>query len=82
MTMRIGLGFLIQIVALISAAIIEMVRYRVVRNVGLVDAFNAAGPDADPLDPKFIEPMRCANTYGSTSSPRLFLHWRDAAFIL
>lgn len=58
MTMRIGLGFFIQILALISAAVIEMVRYRMVRSSGLVDAFLAAGPDADPLDPKFTEPMR------------------------
>lgn len=58
MTFRIGLGFVIQIVALVSAALIEMARYRVVRNVGLVDKFNAAGPEADPLDPAYIEPMR------------------------
>jgi hypothetical protein len=58
MTMRIGLGFFIQILALISAAVIEMVRYRMVRSSGLVDAFLAAGPDADPLDPKYTEPMR------------------------
>ncbi len=58
MTMRIGIGFVFQIIALISAAIIEMARYRVVRNVGLVDAFKAAGPNADPLDPKYTEAIR------------------------
>jgi len=61
MTMRIGLGFLIQISALVSAAIIEMVRYKMVRNIGLVQAFKDAGPKADPLDPAFTEPMRWVN---------------------
>jgi hypothetical protein len=55
---RIGLGFFVQILALISAAIIEMSRYKLVRSSGLVDKFIAAGPDADPLDPKFTQPMR------------------------
>lgn len=58
MTMRIGLGFFIQILALVSAAIIEMVRYRMVRNLGLPEKFLAAGPKADPLDPAYTEPMR------------------------
>lgn len=43
MTMRIGMGFFIQILALVSAAIIEMIRYRVVRSSGIVDAFLAQG---------------------------------------
>lgn len=43
MTMRIGIGFFVQILALVSAAIIEMIRYRVVRSSGIVDAFLAAG---------------------------------------
>lgn len=57
MTFRIGLGFFVQILALISAALIEMSRYKLVRSSGLVDKFIAAGPDADPLDPKFTQPM-------------------------
>jgi hypothetical protein len=55
---RIGLGFFVQILALISAALIEMARYKLVRQTGLVDRFLAAGPDADPLDPQFTQPMR------------------------
>lgn len=55
---RIGLGFFVLILALISAALIEMSRYKLVRQIGLVDRFLAAGPDADPLDPKFTQPMR------------------------
>lgn len=58
MTMRIGLGFVIQILALLSAGLIEMARYKMVRNIGLVAKFEAAGPDADPLAPEFTEPMR------------------------
>lgn len=58
MTMRIAIGFVIQIIALLSAGIIELLRYKMVRDSGLVAAFIAAGPDADPLDPKFTEPMR------------------------
>lgn len=58
MTMRIGLGFGIQILALVSAALIEMARYRMVRSSGLVAKFEAAGPGADPLDPAYTEPMR------------------------
>lgn len=58
MTFRIGLGFFLQILALISAALIEMARYKLVRNIGLVDKFIAAGPDADPMDPAFTQPMR------------------------
>uniref|UniRef100_A0A383VGU9 Major facilitator superfamily (MFS) profile domain-containing protein n=1 Tax=Tetradesmus obliquus TaxID=3088 RepID=A0A383VGU9_TETOB len=57
MTFRIGLGFFVLILALISAALIEMSRYKLVRQIGLVDTFLAAGPDADPLDPKFTQPM-------------------------
>jgi hypothetical protein len=48
----------VQILALISAALIEMARYKLVRQTGLVDKFLAAGPDADPLDPAFTQPMR------------------------
>lgn len=58
MSCRIGLGFFVQILALVSAALIEMARYKLVRRVGLVDKFLAAGPDADPLAPEFIQPMR------------------------
>jgi hypothetical protein len=58
MTMRIGLGFGIQIVALLSAGFIELARYRVIRSSGVLAAFEAAGPGADPLDPKFTQPMR------------------------
>jgi hypothetical protein len=46
------------VLALVSAALIEMYRYRVVRQSGLLDRFLAAGPDADPLDPLFTQPMR------------------------
>ena len=59
MTFRIGTGFFVLILALVSAALIEMMRYRMVRSTGLVDRFLAAGPGADPLDPAFVEPMRC-----------------------
>lgn len=59
MTMRIGLGFVIQIVALLSAGFIELARYRVVRSSGVLAAFEKAGPTADPLDPAYMEPMRC-----------------------
>lgn len=64
MTMRIAIGFVIQIIALLSAGIIELLRYKMVRDSGLVAAFIAAGPDADPLDPKFTEPMRCVGWAG------------------
>lgn len=57
MTTRIGLGFAIQILALVSAALIETARYKLVRSSGLIDKFLAAGPDADPLDPAFRQPM-------------------------
>eukprot|EP00775_Hariotina_reticulata_P010432 gene10432-10590_t len=57
MTARIGLGFFVQILALVSAALIEMSRYKLIRRIGLVDRFIAAGPDADPLDPEFTQPM-------------------------
>ncbi|KAF6260843.1 POT family-domain-containing protein [Scenedesmus sp. NREL 46B-D3] len=57
LTCRIGLGFGIQVLALVSAALIEMARYRVVRQSGLVDRFLDAGPEADPLDPLFTQPM-------------------------
>ncbi|WIA14658.1 hypothetical protein OEZ85_003160 [Tetradesmus obliquus] len=56
-TWRIGLGFAIQVLALVSAALIEMARYRVVRESGLLERFLAAGPEADPLDPLFTQPM-------------------------
>lgn len=59
MTFRIGTGFFVLILALVSAALIEMMRYRMVRSTGLVDRFLAAGSGADPLDPAFVEPMRC-----------------------
>ena len=59
MTMRIGLGFAIQIVALLSAGFIELARYRVIRTSGVLAAFEKAGPKADPLDPAFTQPMRC-----------------------
>lgn len=49
---------LAQVLALVSAAAIETARYKVVRRAGLVEKFNAAGPDADPLDPQFRQPMR------------------------
>jgi hypothetical protein len=58
MVNRIGLGLVIQILALISAALVEMARYKVVAAAGLVQKFEAAGPDADPLDPAFTQPMR------------------------
>lgn len=48
----------IQVLALVSAALIEMARYRVVREAGVVERFLAAGPDANPLDPQFRHPMR------------------------
>lgn len=57
MTTRIGIGFALQIVALSSAALIEMARYRTIRAAGLREAFEAAGPGADPLDPAFMQPM-------------------------
>ncbi|KAF8073093.1 NPF8.3 [Scenedesmus sp. PABB004] len=57
MTMRIGIGFFVQILALVSAALIEMARYRLVKRVGLIARFEAAGPDADPLAPEFVQPM-------------------------
>jgi peptide/histidine transporter 3/4 len=57
MTMRIGLGFAIQIVALLSAGFIELARYRVIRSSGVLAAFEKAGPGADPLDPAFVQPM-------------------------
>lgn len=41
MTTRIGLGFLLELLALASAAIIEMVRLRLIRNAGLIDKWNA-----------------------------------------
>jgi hypothetical protein len=47
-----------QVLALVSAALIEMYRYRVVRQSGLLERFLAAGPEADPLDPLFTQPMR------------------------
>jgi hypothetical protein len=58
MTVRIGAGFAIQIVALVSAGLIELARYRL--SAGVRAAFEAAGPGADPLDPAFTQPMRCA----------------------
>lgn len=58
MTARIGLGFFVQACALVSAALIEMARYRLIKRIGLVDKFIAAGPDADYMDPEFIQPMR------------------------
>lgn len=75
MTMRIAIGFFIQIVALLSAGIIELVRYKMVRDSGLVTAFIAAGPDADPLDPKFTEPMRWVDTRGLLGYCSCF-HWQ------
>lgn len=58
MTMRIGLGFAIQIVALLSAGFIELARYKVIKSSGVLSAFEKAGPGADPLDPQFTQPMR------------------------
>jgi hypothetical protein len=58
MTMRIGLGFAIQVVALLSAGFIELARYRIIRSSGVLAAFEKAGPGADPLDPAFTQPMR------------------------
>jgi hypothetical protein len=60
MTMRIGLGFAIQIVALMSAGFIELARYKVIKGSGVLSAFEKAGPGADPLDPQFTQPMRYA----------------------
>jgi hypothetical protein len=51
-----GLGFVIQIIALVSAGLIELARYRA--STGVRAAFEAAGPGADPLEPRFTQPMR------------------------
>lgn len=64
MTTRIGLGFVIQIAALCSAALIEGARYKVVAAAGLREKFEAAGPGVDPLDPQFMQPMRCVCARG------------------
>eukprot|EP00879_Flechtneria_rotunda_P000926 GHRR01001055.1.p1 GENE.GHRR01001055.1~~GHRR01001055.1.p1 ORF type:complete len:523 (+),score=105.75 GHRR01001055.1:1216-2784(+) len=57
MTLRIGLGFVIQIMALVSAALIEMARYKLVQSKGLVAKFNAGGATADAMNPAYTEPM-------------------------
>jgi hypothetical protein len=54
---------LLQVLALVSAALIEMARYRVVRESGVLERFVAAGPEADPLDPLFTQPMRCEECF-------------------
>lgn len=70
MTVRIGIGFVVQIAALVAAALIEMARYQAVSAAGVREAFVAAGPDADPLHPDFRHPMRCAAV--CTTAPHAF----------
>ncbi|KAI8464338.1 MAG: POT family-domain-containing protein [Monoraphidium minutum] len=60
MTSRIGLGFIVQLLALLSAGFIELARYRMIRNDGLVDrwaAASAADPKLDYTDPAFTQTM-------------------------
>lgn len=61
MTLRIGIGFVVQLAALTVAALIEMARYRAISAAGLRESFAAAGPDADMLDAAFQHPMRCGS---------------------
>lgn len=57
---RIGFGIVLQIIALLSAGLIETARYRVVAREGLAEKFAAAravDPGKIPSDPEFTIPM-------------------------
>ncbi|KAI8467277.1 MAG: POT family-domain-containing protein [Monoraphidium minutum] len=57
---RIGAGFIVAILALLSAGFIEMARYRVVRSSGLVSRWEeaaAADPSVDYSEARFVQPM-------------------------
>jgi solute carrier family 15 (peptide/histidine transporter), member 3/4 len=59
-TQRIGAGFFIAILALLSAGIIETVRYRQaapVRALYEADGGDSSSSSPDPLDPKYAQPM-------------------------
>lgn len=59
-TQRIGAGFFIEILALISAGVIESVRYKQaapIRGLYEADGGTATSSSPDPLDPKFTQPM-------------------------
>jgi peptide/histidine transporter 3/4 len=61
-TQRIGGGFFIQILALLSAGAVETARYRQSAGVRALFESDGGGPEAteaspDPLDPKYTQPM-------------------------
>jgi len=58
MTTRIGIGFIVAILALASAALIEMGRYKIVEQASLKEKWEAdTNPDKSPTDPQYTEPM-------------------------
>ena len=58
MVKRIGIGFVLEALALLSAGLIETARYKLVQNVGLIDAWNAnTAPDKEYTDVAYTEPM-------------------------
>lgn len=59
-TQRIGTGFFVEILALVSAGVIESVRYKQSAPVRALYESDGGGPDTstpDPLDPKYSQPM-------------------------
>jgi dipeptide/tripeptide permease len=59
-TQRIGAGFFIAILALVSAGVIESIRYRQAVPIRALYEADGGGPDTsspDPLDAKYAQPM-------------------------
>ncbi|KIZ04318.1 hypothetical protein MNEG_3635 [Monoraphidium neglectum] len=57
---RIGAGFIVAMIAVLSAGFIELARYRAIRHSGLVakwEAASAANPKVDYTDAEFVQPM-------------------------
>ena len=58
MVKRIGIGFVVEMLALLSAGLIETARYKMVQNNGLVAAWNAdTSPTKEYTDAAYSEPM-------------------------